>query len=110
MSSERAEIAVLRLGGPRLAYTECDQMKEMFNQLLRAGQVRIALDFSDVEFMDSTMIGTLVASVRRVNSFEGRVAICNLSAPLERLIAILKLEGTFLVCKSVEEAREKLGA
>jgi anti-anti-sigma factor len=108
MSEQSNQIVVLRLAGPRLAHTECDIVKEAFNQHIRAGEVRLVLDFSDVDFIDSTMIGTLVAGIRRVNSFQGKVVVCNLAPPLERLLAILKLEKLFTVCTTLDEAKAKM--
>jgi anti-sigma B factor antagonist len=105
MSEQQGAITVIRLGGPRLAHTECDTVKESVSQLLRAGNLRIVLDFSDVEFIDSTMIGTLVASINRINSAGGRVVACHLTPSLERLLAILHLEKLFTVAPTVAEAR-----
>lgn len=108
MSRDSSDIAVLRLQGPRLGLTECDEVKESLNQLLRGGQVRIILDLSEVDFMDSTMIGTLVAGIRRVNAFGGKVAVCNVQPGIERLLAILKLERIFLVSADVDQARREV--
>lgn len=101
-------IAVLALVG-RLTVTDAPGvLKAAAAQAVADGARAVALDLSQVPYIDSTRLGELIAAHITVARQEGRlVLIC----PTKRITALLRLaglEGIFETYASLEEARTAL--
>jgi anti-anti-sigma factor len=105
LSDSGPQPVVLRFAGPLLAVTEADTVKEAINSHLRAGTVRLILDLTDVEFMDSTMIGVLMASQRRLEGFGGALHLASVAEPIQRVLMVLGLQASLRVYPDVEGAQ-----
>ncbi|MFQ5501448.1 MAG: STAS domain-containing protein [Phycisphaerae bacterium] len=65
---------------------------------------RLILNLSDVPYMDSSGVGTLVEVYRRVNGYEGRFVLFGLSHRVRSVLEITKLDRFFTICESEEDA------
>ncbi|MBL3575553.1 STAS domain-containing protein [Rhodovulum sulfidophilum] len=64
---------------------------------------RIILDFTSVEFMDSTGIGALVG-VTKGKSPDARIAMCGLTPAVETIFKLLRMDMFFLVAADRSDA------
>jgi anti-sigma B factor antagonist len=94
---------VLEIGGEIDVYT-APRLRERLTVMLAAGEKHIVVDLGRVEFLDSTGLGVLVGTHRRLRASEGSL---NLVCPHERLLKIFRITGldtVFSIHPSVEDA------
>jgi anti-sigma B factor antagonist len=65
---------------------------------------RFILDFSDVPYIDSSGVGTLVEVFRRVTAYKGKMALFGLNDRVRSVFEITKLDRFFTICKDEQEA------
>jgi stage II sporulation protein AA (anti-sigma F factor antagonist) len=78
------------------------------NKIEELGVKNILLDFSGVNFMDSSGIGVVIGRFRKVSEIGGRAAIVNLKPQIKK---VFELGGLFKIIKefaSVEQAVSNL--
>jgi len=71
---------------------------------------KVIIDFSNVEYIASHTIGTLVGLLKRVNAAKGGLRICSLRKTMQEVFGILLLHRVFEICEDVDEALESLEA
>ncbi len=65
---------------------------------------RLVLNMTEVGYMDSSGVGTLVELLRRVNNYKGKLALVNLSQRVRGVFEITKLDKFFQIHASEEQA------
>ena len=68
---------------------------------------RILLSFQGVGFMSSSMIGKLVAFMKKCKSTGARLKLCSISPAIMEIFKITKLNKTFDICKDEKTAIEE---
>lgn len=98
----RAPYTTLTVTGEVDVYTS-PRLREKLAELLSEGHRRIVLDLSEVDFMDSTGLGVLVAGLKRARASNGDLTlVC--SDPIVILFEMTGLTEVFTVFSSVEKA------
>jgi anti-sigma B factor antagonist len=65
---------------------------------------RLVFDMSQVEFVDSSIIGALVGLLRRARTAGGDVKLAALHPDVEMIFELTRLQRVFRILPSVEEA------
>lgn len=65
---------------------------------------RLILNLSDVQYMDSSGVGTLVELLRRVNSYKGKLALVGLTDRVRSVFEITKLDKFFSIHSTEAQA------
>ncbi|QJW95185.1 STAS domain-containing protein [Frigoriglobus tundricola] len=65
----------------------------------RAGGCHLLLDFTAVEYLNSTDLGTLIALHRRAEGAGERLTLFNLSASVFKLFTITRLDTLLEICR-----------
>ncbi|MBP7937296.1 MAG: STAS domain-containing protein [Phycisphaerae bacterium] len=65
---------------------------------------RLVINLSEVGYMDSSGIGTLVEIFRRVKSFGGKLVLCGLNERVYSVFEITRLNKFFEILETEEEA------
>lgn len=65
---------------------------------------RLVLVMSDVSYMDSSGVGTLVELLRRVNAYKGKLSLVNLAPRVRGVFEITKLDKFFNIFPTEEQA------
>jgi anti-sigma B factor antagonist len=76
--------------------------------VLDQGKTHVIVDLSGVTFMDSTTLGVLVGTLRRLRSMDGALSLVVTDYDIERLFRVTGLHDTFTICRSRDEALEHL--
>jgi anti-sigma B factor antagonist len=84
-----ADCAVLRIGGEVDVYT-APQLRESIIDLLSNGARHIIADLREVDFLDSTGLGALVGSLKRLREQDGSL---KLVTDADRILRIFRLTG-----------------
>ena len=80
------------------------RFSERLNAAIADGKTSLVLDFSRVEFIDSTGLSVLLNGLRRVTRNEGKLALVVTNPTVLRLFEITKLDSTFDIQPSRGEA------
>jgi anti-sigma B factor antagonist len=80
------------------------ELRERLSELLSAQQPSLIVNLSEVSFLDSTGIGTLVAGLNRAVQFGGSLALACDQERILKLFRITGLDSVFAISASVEDA------
>ncbi len=80
------------------------QLADSLNAALESGRTRLVLDFSGVEFIDSTGLSVLLNALRRLSRDDGAMALVCTNPTVLRLFEITRLDSTFDIVATREEA------
>jgi anti-sigma B factor antagonist len=85
------------------------ELAEQLNDALSAGRSRIVLDFSGVEFIDSTGLSVLLNALRRLGRIDGALSLVCTNPTVLRLFEITRLDATFDIVSTRDEALRHVG-
>ena len=67
---------------------------------------RIIIDLTEVPYMDSSGVGTLVYILRRVNTYQGKMALVGMNSRVRSVFEITKLDQFFTIRDTEAEAMQ----
>lgn len=70
-------------------------LRTALNDLIVGGSVDLVLDLTDVTFMDSTGLGAMIGTRRRVHAFQGSLAIVLTNDAILRVFQVTGLDKVF---------------
>jgi anti-sigma B factor antagonist len=108
-SDPDARTRVLAAAG-EIHVTTAPELADRLNAAIDVGRDRIVLDFGEVAFIDSTGLSVLLAALRRVGPQDGALVIACTNPTVLRLFEITRLDTTFDIVATREEALERIGA
>ena len=88
------EVQVLRLKG-RLDAPSAKDFKDKINSLVKEENVKFVIDMGAVDFIDSSGLGSLVASLRSVNKSGGDIKISALQNQVRAIFELTRLHRVF---------------
>jgi anti-sigma B factor antagonist len=91
---EAGDVAILVLGG-QLSGPMTRSFREAVDTLIDSGRTKILLDFTDIEFMDSSGIGELVSAYRTIDRLDGRIKILKPGKRIQDALTLTKLLPIF---------------
>jgi anti-sigma B factor antagonist len=74
----------------------------------QAGPINLILDFSNVQFLSSSVLGLLIRISKRVYEAEGQLALCSIIPKIYEIFKITRLTNIFDIYDSIEAATEAL--
>ena len=84
--------------------------REMYALVDRQAQRKIVLDFSEVKFLSSQMIGVIVNLHKKSKAIKGEIVLCGLRPQLRKVFQITNLDRILTLVADEEAALNKLGA
>lgn len=97
------QTGILRLTG-RLDAASVKTLKENVNALVKKEVNSIVVDMSDVDFIDSSGLGSLVSCLRLVNKENGDIRLSSLQDQIRALIELTRLHRVFQIFDDCETA------
>jgi anti-sigma B factor antagonist len=80
------------------------EFSRLLNEVIGAGTTQVVLDLAEVDFIDSTGLSVLLNGLRRVTRRGGRMAIVCTNPTVLRLFVITRLDSTFEIVPTREQA------
>jgi anti-sigma B factor antagonist len=71
-------------------------------------KINLILDFRNVKFLSSAVLGLLIRISKRIYESEGNLRLCNINPKIYEIFKITRLTKTFDIYKDVESATEDL--
>ena len=73
-----------------------------------SGGIKLILDFGNVRFLSSAVLGLLIRLSKRIYEHDGQLRLCNINPKIFEIFKITRLTKTFDICEDVESATESL--
>ena len=100
---EKEGITILDLKG-RLVVGDASLIREKVDEEAAAGHIQIVLNLADVDYIDSTGLGTMVICFTSLQKASGALKLCNLNRRNIELLLLTKLSTVFHIFGEEQEA------
>jgi anti-sigma B factor antagonist len=70
----------------------------------QADDIQMVLDFGQVEFLSSAVLGLLIRISKRISEKDGKLSLCNISPKIYEVFKITQLIKIFDIQKDVDSA------
>ena len=70
--------------------------------------INLILDFSNVRFLSSAVLGLLIRISKRIYEHDGQLKLCNINPKIFEIFKITRLTKTFDICKDLDSAVEEI--
>jgi anti-sigma B factor antagonist len=97
------KIGVLKLSG-RLDAASVKYFKDTVASLVKKEIKNIVVDMKEVEFVDSSGLGSLVSCLRIVNNKDGDIRLASLQNQIRGLIELTRMHRVFQIFDDTETA------
>ena len=102
------KVAVCKIEGKLAGLDGKGKIQEKVKDLIDNKIVNIVLDLTKVNWIDSTGLGELIASLSSTKNKDGNLVLANLQGPVQSLLKMTNLNQIFDIYENVEEALDKL--
>ncbi|MHC4457937.1 MAG: STAS domain-containing protein [Planctomycetota bacterium] len=76
----------------------------------QAERINLILDFCNVRFLSSAVLGLLIRISKKVYERDGQLKLCNINPKIHKIFKITRLNKIFDIHKDIEGAVESLPA
>ena len=94
---------VVAVGGEIDLFT-APELKAALGEALESGRTRIVVDLTETTFLDSTALGVLIGTVKRLRSRDGRLTIVNVDQNIAKTFEITGLDQIFTILATRDDA------
>jgi len=70
----------------------------------QADRINLVLDFGNVRFLSSAVLGLLIRILKRIRERDGQLKLCRINQKIYEVFKITRLTKTFDIYKDVESA------
>lgn len=102
-ASHQGDCAVLRVNG-EVDLATAPRLREALTSLVTEGHLRVVVDLSGTDFLDSTGLGALVTGLKRVRAKGGEMRVVCTSERVAKVFEITSLDRVLPLYESVEQA------
>lgn len=103
---EHQNITVISLDGKVMGGPDSTVLNDLLHKLITEGKKKIVLDLKNVNLMNSSGLGMLIAALTTMRNASGDLKIAAPSKKIENLLIITKLIKIFELFKTVKQAVE----
>ncbi len=96
-------IPVIELSGELDSYT-CSLFRDAVKEVIEQGNPNVVVNMSNVEYIDSSGLGTLVGGLKRASEKGGRIAVVSSENQICKVLEITGLEKVFPIFKDEADA------
>ena len=101
------DVAVIILRGEVDAYT-CARLREAMIEAIEDGGANLVVDMKNVDYIDSSGLGTLVGGLKRVSERQGAIAVVCTNPQIRKVFDITGLVKVFPIYSSEDDAVKAL--
>ena len=108
IEEKKDELDILKLQG-RLDAASAKEIKSKINELVKHDRIKIVMDLSDINFIDSTGLGCMVSCLRTVSKKGGDIKIAGLQAQVRAIFELTRLHRIFQIFDDTDTAIRNFG-
>ena len=93
-----------------LEETDIKALQESIMSIVeQAERINLILDFGNVRFLSSAVLGLLIQISKRIYERDGQLRLCNINPKIYEIFKITRLTKTFDIYPDVQSAAENMG-
>lgn len=101
--SECGPITIVKPYDRRMDAHSIIGFKATMHEISESGTKHIVLDMSRIDFMDSSGLGALIAVLKRMSP-EKKFEVAGLTAPVQRVFDLTRMDHVFKIYKTIDDA------
>ncbi|MEK6247911.1 MAG: anti-sigma factor antagonist, partial [Planctomycetales bacterium] len=101
------QVVVAKIEQRRIAEENAQPLREALEEIVGNSE-NLVLDFSEVDFMASVGISTIVVARKRIAARKGRLVLCNLQPAVQSVFEIMGLHKLIPILADADSAIEKI--
>ncbi len=98
------EIIIEIVNLPRATLKEAEEFKQVLIQDIEQGARKIIVDLSECEFIDSTFLGSLVVSLKKITTLNGDLRLVGFQPAVHSMFELTRMYRVFEAFKTKEDA------
>jgi len=102
--SEKKGIILFRVNLIRATLKEAEEFKNMLKKDIDSGKNKFVIDLSFCEFIDSTFLGTIVISLKKVTAIGGDIKLIGFQPAVRSMLELTRISKVFETFESTDEA------
>jgi len=102
-TSEHDGITVVTVPGPNLDSGNTEEFKVAVAPIL-ADSARVVFDLAELEFVDSSGLGSFLTCLRQLNATGGELKLCRMRKPVRTLFELVRMHRVFDILGTPAEA------
>ncbi|MGY5957129.1 STAS domain-containing protein [Kosakonia sp. BK9b] len=91
----------------RLDASVAGTFREILSQEMANEHKALIIDFTQVDFIDSSCLGTLVSLLKMMNG-KGEMIVCALKPGIRNMFTLTRMDRVFRICADRDAARAEL--
>lgn len=99
-------ILVIVIENKEANLSKAEQFKELMLQEIERGARQLIISFKNVEYLDSSFLGALVAVLKKLLPLNGKLVITELNEDILNLFTLTRLDKIFTLRSTVETSLE----
>jgi anti-sigma B factor antagonist len=103
-------LTVVELKGSVHAGTDCRRVEQEVDSLIRAHELRVILDLSQVTHIDSAAIGSVVRCLSQLKKFGGSLRLAGVKGMIEGTLKMTKVDKLIQIYSTASEAAQDFPA
>jgi anti-anti-sigma factor len=104
VKEEIGDVIIERVNLSRATLKEADDFKATLVKDIEFGNKKIVVDLSECEFIDSTFLGALVVSLKKVTAIGGDLKLVGFQPNVRSMFELTRMYRVFESFESAEEA------
>lgn len=104
---QMSDILIVRPLEKRIDASTATEFKEKISGWIEAGNRRIVLNLSEVDFIDSSGLGAIISGLKKIGN-DGRLVICVVRETVMSLFRLTRMNRVFDIYPSEDEAVQAL--
>jgi len=109
VKEEVGEIIVEKVNLTRATLKEAEDFKKTLINDIESGKKRIVVDLVDCEFIDSTFLGALVVSLKKITALGGDLKLVGFQPNVRSMFELTRMYRVFEAFETREEAVASFG-
>ena len=102
--SKKKGIILFKVNLLRATIKEAEVFKNMLMKDIDSGNNKLVIDLSFCEFIDSTFLGTIVISLKRVTNLGGDIKLVGFQPTVRSMLELTRISKVFETFESTDEA------
>lgn len=101
---QTGDIVVITVSLKRATLADAEEFKEVLVNEIQRGIKKIVVDLSFCEFVDSTFLGALVVSLKKLTALDGDLRLVGFQPAVHSMFELTRMYRVFESFKSTDEA------
>jgi len=102
--NEKNGVVVVKVNLMRATLKEAEEFKAKLMQEINMGRTKLVVDLNDCEFIDSTFLGALVVSLKKVTAHGGDLRLVGFQPAVRSMFELTRMYRVFETFEGTEEA------